>query len=138
MNADDLNFAYKVRHALNEQLDNLPRATTDRLAAARALALARKKPESGILVAGRQLAGPAGRFFSTPLLGRLSVAVPLLVLVAGLSGLYQVQHQQRIAEVAELEAEVLTDELPLNAYLDDGFKAYLAQRAQRGQISGQN
>ena len=37
MNTDDLNFAYKVRHALNEQLDDLPASTTDRLAQARKL-----------------------------------------------------------------------------------------------------
>ncbi|HWW72169.1 MAG TPA: DUF3619 family protein, partial [Duganella sp.] len=43
MNTDDLNFAYKVRHALNERLDDLPASTTDRLAQARKLALARKK-----------------------------------------------------------------------------------------------
>ena len=33
MNTDDLNFAYKVRHALNAHLDELPASTTDRLAA---------------------------------------------------------------------------------------------------------
>jgi hypothetical protein len=43
MNTDDLNFAYKVRHALNDKLDDLPASTTDRLAQARKMALARKK-----------------------------------------------------------------------------------------------
>ena len=41
MNTDDLNFAYKVRHALNERLDDLPASTTDRLAQARMAAMAR-------------------------------------------------------------------------------------------------
>jgi hypothetical protein len=45
MNTEELNFAYKVRHALNETLDDLPPATTDRLAQARQMALARKKAD---------------------------------------------------------------------------------------------
>lgn len=130
MNADELNFAYKVRHALNEQLDELPASTTERLAAARQLALSRKKPDSPLLVAGRRLAGPVGGLLSLPMLGRLSVAAPLLVLVVGLAGIHQYQEQRRIVEVAELEADVLSDDLPLTAYLDDGFKAYLAQRSK--------
>ena len=32
--------------------------------------------------------------------------------------------------MAELDAGVLSDELPLTAYLDQGFNAYLAQREQ--------
>lgn len=130
MNADDLNFAYKVRHALNEHLDHLPPSTTDRLASARKAALARKKPHAPVQLAQRQLAGNIGALFSLSFLGRMSVIVPLLALVAGLAGIYQYEEQQRIAEMAELDAAVLSDELPLTAYLDDGFNAYLEQRAQ--------
>jgi hypothetical protein len=32
--------------------------------------------------------------------------------------------------VAELDAAVLSDELPLSAYLDHGFNAYLENREQ--------
>jgi hypothetical protein len=130
MNVDDLNFAYKVRHALNEHLDHLPPATADRLAAARKAAIARKKPDSTVSLAVGQLAGHVGSFFSFSFMGRMSVLVPLMALVIGLAGIYQYEEQQRIAEVAELDAEVLSDELPLVAYLDEGFNAYLEQRAQ--------
>jgi len=134
MNTDDLNFAYKVRHALNEHADQLPEATALRLAAARRSALARKKAHAPVLLARRQPAGPAASllasFTSFATLGRMGVVVPLLALVAGLAGIYQYEEQQRIAEIAELDAAVLSDELPLTAYLDQGFNAYLAQRAQ--------
>lgn len=130
MNADDLNFAYKVRHALNEHLDNLPDATVERLAAARQQAMARKKPDAPTRMAGRMLAGPAGHLLSFAWLGRLSVVLPLLALVGGLAGIYHYEEQQRIAEIAELDAAVLSDELPLNAYLDQGFNAYLNERGQ--------
>lgn len=132
MNTDDINLAYKVRHALNEQLDTLPDATSARLAGARARALARKKADAP--VRARQRA--AGFSFSTLLAGggaaRLAVAVPLVAMVVGLAGVYQHEQQQHIAAVAELDAAVLSDELPLTAYLDDGFNAYLAsqKRAQ--------
>jgi hypothetical protein len=128
MNTDDINLAYKVRHALNENLDNLPASTTERLAAARARALSRKKADAPVtrlkrvpLLNFRALFSPVG-------LGRISVAIPLLALVAGLAGVYQYEQQQRIAELAELDAAVLADELPLTAYLDHGFNAYLASQ----------
>ena len=129
MNTDDLNFAYKVRHALNERLDHLPAASVERLAAARQAALARKKPDAPSRMAQGKLAGAAG-LFSFSFLGRMSVAIPLLALVVGLAGIHQYEEQKRIAEIAELDAAVLSDELPLTAYLDQGFNAYLEQRAQ--------
>ena len=131
MNTDDLNFAYKVRHALNANLDNLPPSTTDRLAAARKLAVSRKKANPNPLrAAQRAIAGNASSLFSFEWLGRMGVAVPLMVMVAGLAGIFQFQEEQRIAEVAELDAGVLSDELPLTAYLDQGFNAYVDERTQ--------
>jgi hypothetical protein len=130
MNSDDLNFAYKVRHALNEHAEQLPPATVDRLASARKAALARKKPDAPVRAAERQLVSNIGSLFTFSTLGRMAVIVPLLALVAGLAGIYQYEEQQRIAELAELDAAVLSDELPLTAYLDTGFNAYLEKRAQ--------
>lgn len=131
MNTDDLNFAYKVRHALNENLDHLPASTTDRLAAARKLAVSRKKPHATPLrVAQRALASNVSSLLSFEWLGRMGVAVPLMVMIAGLAGIYQYQEERRIAELAELDAAVLSDELPLTAYLDQGFNAYVAERSQ--------
>jgi len=133
MNTDDINLAYAVRRALNEQLDTLPAPTTARLAAARATALARKKADAP--QRAHQPARQGGLFgiqigalFSGAGLGRIAVAIPLFALVAGLAGVYQHEQKQHIADVAELDAAVLSDELPLTAYLDDGFNAYLASQ----------
>lgn len=132
MNTDDINLAYKVRHALNDNLDQLPASTTERLAAARTLAMARKKADAPVRKHEKRPLFNFGALFSPAGLGRISVAVPLLALVVGLAGVYQYEQQQRIAELAELDAAVLSDELPLTAYLDHGFNAYLAsqQRTQ--------
>lgn len=134
MNAKQLNFAYKVRHALNEHLEALPTSTVDRLASARKLALSTKKQEAPrrVLATQGKFAGHVGNYFREPLswVGRLGVAVPVIVLVSGLITIYQFEQQQRISDLAELDALVLSDELPLSAYLDHGFNAYLAKRGE--------
>jgi hypothetical protein len=134
MNNKQLNFAYKVRHALNENLDTLPSSTIERLASARKTALLAKKQETPkrAFAARARFAGRAGGYFHGPLswLGRLSVMTPVIVLTAGLITIYQFEQQQRIDHLAEIDALVLSDELPLSAYLDHGFNAYLAKRGQ--------
>lgn len=132
MNNDDINLAYKLRHALNENLESLPASTTERLAAARKLALSRKKPDApAARRAGLRRFLDVDVHFSGLGLGRLGVALPLLALVVGLGGLYQYDQQQRIDELAELDAAMLADELPLTAYLDHGFNAYLESQQRR-------
>lgn len=134
MNAKQLNFAYKVRHALNENLDNLPASTTQRLISARNMALSKKKKDSPLraLISQNALAGRIGGFFNGPLswMSRMGLVVPAIVLAVGLVDIYQSEQQQRISETAEIDALVLADELPLSAYLDHGFNAYLAKRGE--------
>ncbi|RJG00770.1 DUF3619 family protein [Noviherbaspirillum sedimenti] len=131
MNAKDLNFAYQVKHALDQNLDNLPDSTAERLSSARKIALSRKKPEPlRRRIPSLALAGQIGNYFQEPLswLGRLGVATPLLAGALVFIGLYQFEQEQRIAELAEMDVAVLSDELPVSAYVDQGFNAYLATR----------
>ncbi|CAH2780811.1 MAG: Putative transmembrane protein [uncultured Caballeronia sp.] len=134
-------FALKVRCALlDENINSLPAALLDKLAAARRMAIARKKPEkvavaapifapslagvgaTGSLgTAGSGHAGKRGRF------SRLALAWPLLALVIGLAGIAYWEDQQRTAELADIDAAMLSDNLPLDAYLDHGFNAYLTR-----------
>lgn len=132
MNTDDINLAYKIRHALNENLDALPASTTDRLAAARARAMARKKPDAlrQVQAAPRPLFDLKG-LFTGPALARFAVAAPMLALVIGMGGVYQYEQQQRLAAMAEVDAAVLADELPLTAYLDQGFNAYVESQQRQ-------
>lgn len=134
MNTEELNFAYRVRHALNEKLDDLPASTTERLAAARKAALARKKAHVEVRVARTAPAlagsGTAGFGHAFGWMNRFSVALPLVLMLCGMVGVYQYEQQQSIAELAELDAAVLSDELPLSAYLDHGFNAYIETRGQ--------
>ncbi|MGI4848058.1 MAG: DUF3619 family protein [Janthinobacterium lividum] len=135
--AKEVVFARKLAYRLDQNLDNLPAASIDRLAAARAAALARKKdngPLPAFAPATRAVPAGGGRgilsFDPGSWFGRFGIALPLVVLVAGLIGLYQGEQDQRIDDLAEIDAMVLSDELPLTAYLDHGFNAYLAKKAE--------
>jgi hypothetical protein len=135
MNAREINFAYKVRHALNENLDHLPSATVERLAAARKQAMAVRRSNPAPLHSFATLpafAGRAGGFFgnAAPWLGRAGLVVPLVALVVGLGGIFSYEQQKHISDTADIDAAVLSDELPLSAYLDHGFSAYLARQAE--------
>ena len=74
-----------------------------------------------------------GALFSMQWVARAAVVAPLLAMVAGMVGVYQYEREQRAAELAELDAAVLSDNLPLTAYTDHGFNAYLAQQQQAQQ-----
>ncbi|HEY2021559.1 DUF3619 family protein [Paraburkholderia sp.] len=134
----ELQFARQLRRALDETTASLTPATVDRLAAARRAALARKKPETVSApvfvpafagmptgLAGRPDAGVAPRRRSP--LRRFALAWPVAALVVSLIGIAYWEDHQRTAELADIDAAMLSDDLPLNAYLDHGFNAYLSR-----------
>jgi hypothetical protein len=45
------------------------------------------------------------------------------------SAIYTWQQKQRAAEVEEIDALLLTSDLPIDAYLDRGFQNFLKTRA---------
>ena len=126
---NEIKFTNKIRQALNEgaRLEGPAGArVAERLRAARERALARRKPERAPAFAWARspAAGVIGGFggfggFS------LRVLLPTLLLVAGLFAIYNWQQEQRAADVEELDAQLLTDDLPIDAYLDRGFEAWL-------------
>jgi len=134
MNAKDLTLAYKVRHALDQSADNLPENTAKRLSSARKIALSRKKQESEQVAFAPRMANTEtghARHIShfdnlTVWAGRMGVLIPLVFMIVGLMGLYRYEQREHIIETANIDAEVLTDDLPLSAYLDHGFNAFLA------------
>jgi hypothetical protein len=143
LDTKELEFARQVRRALDENAASIPPATVDRLAAARRAALARKKPETATAPAFAPVfvtvgaggagalglsGGPsddAGRRFSA--LRRFALAWPILALAACLVGIAYWEDHQRTAELADIDAQMINDDLPLNAYLDHGFNAYLSR-----------
>jgi hypothetical protein len=126
---NEIKFAHKIRQALNEgsRLDGKSGAhIVERLRAVREQALAMRKPERepALAWARSRAVGVIGGFggfggFS------LRALLPTALLVAGLIAIYGWQQDQRAADIEELDAQLLTDDLPIDAYLDRGFETWL-------------
>ncbi|MGI9027176.1 MAG: DUF3619 family protein [Burkholderiaceae bacterium] len=132
-------FAARIRQALNESAAALAPATLERLATARKAALRAQKqpqprrasawqPELAYAYAGGSDGGDRSDNKSGFGFARVGLAFSaLLVVGACLAGLYQFEQQRRIEELADMDAAVLTDDLPISAYTDHGFNAFLKQ-----------
>lgn len=133
MKTKELDLAYKLSHALDESANTVSANTAERLASARKIALSRKKQGVAVPAFVAQPALASYGSAHTPShsrwawLGRMGLALPLAALVFGLFAIYQFEQQQQIMDSASIDAEVLTDDLPISAYLDHGFDAFLAK-----------
>ncbi len=114
---------------LNEHATDLPHDISERLRAARMQALAQRKREP-VLILAPQLASVGGPGFGSQdeglnLWSRLAAVLPLIVLMLGLASIHMFQNDLRSNEIASLDAELLTDDLPPDAYTDPGFLVFL-------------
>jgi len=112
-----------VRH-LDSGVDHLDAGTRDRLLAARTRALSRYRerpaPASELAWAGLAWGRvTAHHGFGT----RHWIALSLLVVV--LAGVAYWKRPMPTNDLAEIDTGLLTDELPINAYLDKGFDSWL-------------
>jgi hypothetical protein len=129
-------LARSVSARLSESTANLPHEVTERLRASRYQALAKRKLEASpavpavgqnsILIGGLGEAATlqTGRGDSS-LWGWVSSTLALLTLVAGLMTIASIQDDIRAHELADIDAELLTDVLPPSAYTDPGFAQFL-------------
>jgi hypothetical protein len=80
-----------------------------------------------VLVQTRILAGATGNWGShtSGVWDTVSWIAPLVVLVFGLIGIAQWQGDSRINDIAEVDAALLSDDVPPDAYADGGFMAFL-------------
>ena len=123
-------FGVRVASMLGERAQSTAPDISERLRFAREQALARAQAArrqvqtaSAPVVVGRgraaTLANPLGWWF------KLGSAAPLALLVLGLAGIAHVHDKAQIAAVAEVDAALLSDDLPPAAYTDPGFAEYL-------------
>lgn len=115
-------LSYKIRQILNQGLA-LDTAKLARLKAARELALARQTARTTRPVLN-WADNVTGRFGGPGPLAT-GVLVPMVVLVFGLLAINTWHQSQLVQEIEEIDAGVLTGDLPLDAYLDKGFDAWL-------------
>ena len=118
-----------IAERLSEGADNLPHDISERLKAVRAQAVARRKVVSLQLASDVSISGgvAALQFGDNEggLWNRIASLLPLLALIVGLVFIAVSQDEMRAREVAEVDAELLIDELPPAAYTDPGFAQFL-------------
>lgn len=123
-------FGRHVAARLSLATVELPYEVTERLRAARAQAMGKRKlvaaqPAPAVLASGGGTAVLGSGDEGVSWWNRIASALPLLVLAAGLVTIHVVQNDRRANEVAEVDAALLTDDLPPSAYADPGFGQFL-------------
>lgn len=123
---DDIQFAHKVRHVLNHGTDHMDRQLSDRLYAARRAALSHQRQPVALL----SLAG-IGHIASDFLLPNARALTMALALIVGAVGTYYWNDVDQDAD--DVDSALLADDLPINAYLDNGFQAWVDNSSQSSQ-----
>jgi len=117
----------RIAGALARRSDDLPHDIAERLKAARVRAVERGRELRKLQAApahhrqGGTLAisGPPSWWL------RLASLAPLALLLVGLFCIQRSYVDQQVNAAAELDAAILTDDLPPQAYSDQGFAEYL-------------
>ena len=129
MNRPEHELAKKVVQYLDYGVDSLEPGVREQLAAARRKALShyREKPAT---VLGLAWAGQAAHWLTE----HSSHSTRLLIVAAALAlaaaGTVYWQSGGPTNGLAEIDVHLLTDELPINAYLDKGFDSWLKRSSR--------
>ena len=122
-------FALRVTARLSDAADDLPYDILERLRAARVQAMGKRRIASKQTATSAAVSGGTATLtFGTEDIGwwgRIAATVPLLALVVGLIAINIIQDDNRANELAEIDAELLTDDLPPAAFTDPGFTQFL-------------
>lgn len=128
MNAHEHETAQKIARVLDGSTRDMGRTTLMQLAAAREQALAgfHVAPGWKFALAGQWAPGNNGRTATG-----LRYALPVALLIAGLLGIvYWHSGNGQSNELADLDVRLLTDDLPIDAYLDKGFDSWLKRQSR--------
>jgi Protein of unknown function (DUF3619) len=121
-------FGLKAVSYLSAGAADLPHDISERLRVARLQAVAKRKTvrlESATQVVGYGGSATLGWGGGVSWWARIGSVVPLIALVVGLLAINSIQNDNRAQEVAEVDAALLTDELPPAAFADPGFVQFL-------------
>ena len=124
-------YARRITARLDDSTGDLHHDISERLRAARMQALAQRKKTipvhetaPAVVQVGSSAAlgwrGAGGGWWQS-----LLAAVPAMALMVGLVAINLSQDEYSTAEVAEVDAALLTDDLPPAAYADPGFVQFL-------------
>ncbi|HMW53999.1 MAG TPA: DUF3619 family protein [Accumulibacter sp.] len=124
---NELHFAYKIRQHLNRGLNELPAGTLKRLESARQQALSQQK----VLVHQSVLAG-VGNFVQHQVDNlHIKQVLLALIVVLGITSYTYWYADQSITELEIIDSALLSDDLPIAAFTDKGFDAWLKSSASQ-------
>lgn len=117
-------LGYRVKKSLNQSLV-FDTTTLEQLKSARESALEHQRqpkasPLWALVWAENRSGNSDGRRFLS-----YRVLLPAALLILGMLTANSWYQSQRVEEIVEIDAAVLTGELPIDAYLDKGFSAWL-------------
>ena len=123
-------FGVKTAAYLSAAASSLPHDISERLRAARAQAVSKRKiaktqTAGGLVNSGGSAALTWGSDDGLGWWGRIGSVMPLIALVVGLLAINSIQNDNRAQELAEVDSALLTDELPPAAFADPGFVQFL-------------
>ena len=122
-------FALRVGAMLSEHSDTLPHDVSERLKFARGKALERAAQLRQLSQATQVVAmGPSSLALGSspgPRWLRLVSILPLLALIAGLILIQDQNTEAQIQAAADVDVDLLGDDLPPSAYRDAGFVEFL-------------
>jgi len=124
-------FGRSIKRRLDQGL-GLPADTLARLRAARAHALERQQVRESLPALA--FAGRMGMRLSGPTQWLAHVVLPAALLVAAVFWVQQWQERQsgaqETAEIVEVDVDLLKSDLPIDAYLDHNFQAWLKRSSE--------
>jgi hypothetical protein len=122
-------FGLRLTARLSDAADDLPYDISERLRAARAQALGKRKMAATRTATNVSTSGGAATLtFGNDNFGwrdRIAALIPLLALVIGLVAIHTLENDSGAIELAEIDTALLTDDLPPAAYSDPGFAQFL-------------
>ena len=119
-------FARNIAARLSERAQNVAPEIGERLRFAREKALeVGRLARTGVEVQSTGGGTAALGFSRSPWWQRIATVLPLAALVGGLVLIQDWQTRSQISVAAEVDAALLGDDLPINAYRDPGFVEYL-------------
>ena len=127
MNQQD-ELASRIATLLDESADKLSPQRRDALGKAREAALARYSSQRRV-VAQPAWASTIGDITERSVFG-VRYLIPIAALVLGLIGVLYVQTNGVMSSIADIDLRLLTDELPIDAYLDKDFESWLERSSQ--------
>jgi hypothetical protein len=135
MTPQDDEIAKKITTYLDHGTAELKAGTVYRLQQARAAAMARlAEPATAsagqsVLAGARTLAGAGGEggvgSSGRPFYAQLWFWLGVAVLAAAAYGFQQWEVVQQARELAEIDSQILSSDLPIDAYLDRGFQNWI-------------